>query len=222
MPPRNFSGICGEKSSKGPQLLLYGRRSRFFRLVMAVGELHDGAEKQEQGDGADDEAGESSAHVGAMCGVRVMLARMRVGHGKFESRRDSLGDAYAVDDVVLLDLLHDVESLNDLAENGVNAIEVPAVCVAQDNEELAAAGVLTGVGHRERADLVGFRIAGSLALDLVAGSAGADSRIARGKITGERVTALEDEIGDDAMELHAVVEATIGELLEVLDRLGRV
>jgi hypothetical protein len=36
---------------------------------------------------------------------------------------------------------------------------------------------------------------------------------------GVRVAALDDEVGDDAVELDAVVEPAVGELLEVLDGL---
>ena len=42
-----------------------------------------------------------------------------------------------------------------------------------------------------------------------------------GQIARQRIAALDDEIGNDAVELHAVVEAAVGELLEVLDRLRR-
>ena len=66
------------------------------------------------------------------------------------------------------------------------------------------------------------RIAGRLALDLVARTAGADTRITGRKISRIRVAALNDEVGHDAVELHAVIEAAVGELLEVLDGFRRV
>ena len=72
-------------------------------------------------------------------------------------------------------------------------------CGAVTDEELAAAGVLAGVRHRERADHVLVRVALRLALDLVAGAAGADARVARHP--RERVAALDDEVGDHAVEL---------------------
>ena len=109
----------------------------------------------------------------------------------------------------------------DLAEHGVNAVQVPGVGFAEHHEELAAAGVLAGVRHGERADGVLVRIAGGLALDLVAGTAGADARIAGGQILRQRIAALDDEVGDHAVEFHAVVEAAVGELLEVGDGVRR-
>src|SRR5438270_7325454 len=124
----------------------------------------------------------------------------------------SLGDADAVHDVVLLNLLHHVDTLDDLAEDRVDAVQVPAVCVVEHDEELAATGVFAGVGHGERADLVRARIAGRLALDLVARTAGADTRITGRKISRIRVAALNDEVGHDAVELHDVIEAAVGEL----------
>jgi hypothetical protein len=50
-----------------------------------------------------------------------------------------------------------------------------------------------------------------LAVDAAAAAAGAG-----------RVTALDHEVGDDAVEDDSIVVAALGELLEVLDRLGRV
>ena len=68
-----------------------------------------------------------------------------------------------------------------------------------------------GVRHRERAahDLVVVE----LVLERVARAAGAGAR---------RVAALDHEVGDDAVEDDAVVEAVARELREVLDRLRRV
>src|SRR5689334_3583773 len=133
--------------------------------------------------------------------------------------RAPLGDTHAVDDVVLLNFLHHVEPIDDLAENGVHAIEVPAAGVAQHDEELAATGILAGVGHGESADLMRLRIAGGLTLDLVAGPPGANPGVSRRKISGEGIATLDDEIRDHAVEFDAVVEPAIGELLEVLDGL---
>ena len=49
------------------------------------------------------------------------------------------------DDVVLLDLVHHVHSLGNLAKHGVNLIEMRLRCVR--NEELAATGVFPSVSH---------------------------------------------------------------------------
>src|SRR5438270_10477848 len=94
------------------------------------------------------------------------------------------------------------------------------VVLGEDHEELAAARVLASVRHREGADLVLPRIAGGLALDLPSGTTGADARIALGKVLRQWVATLDDEVRNDAVELHPIVEAGVGELLEVLDGLG--
>ena len=83
--------------------------------------------------------------------------------------------------------------------------------VGGDDEELAAVRVRAGVRHRERAALDPVLV--GLVLELVAGPARAGAG---------RVTALDHEVGDDAVEHDAVVEALPGEALEVLDGLGRV
>src|SRR5690606_4722303 len=79
-------------------------------------------------------------------------------------------------------------------------------------EELAATGVLAGVGHREGAGLVAVRVALGLALDRVAGPAGAGALGA---------AALAHEPGDHSVEGEAVVEPLAGQLLEVGHGPGR-
>ena len=49
-------------------------------------------------------------------------------------------------DVVLLDLIHHIHSLGDLAEDGVYPVKMRLGGVG--DEELAASGVLTGMRHR--------------------------------------------------------------------------
>src|SRR6185436_15685717 len=49
----------------------------------------------------------------------------------------------------------------------------------------------------------------------------ADAAIAFGKVARERIAALHHKVGNDPVELHAIVETRIGELFKVLDRLGR-
>ena len=98
-----------------------------------------------------------------------------------------------------------------LAEDGVDPVEVRLGCVA--DEELAAAGVLPGVRHRERPGHVLVGVEVGLALDLVAGAAGADARVVG--VLRERIAALDHEVGDDPVEPGAVVELAVGELLEV-------
>src|SRR5207244_8809057 len=65
-----------------------------------------------------------------------------------------VGDADLIHDIILPNLLHGVETVHDLAEYRVNAVEVFCVRLAEHHEELASARVFAGVRHRERADLV--------------------------------------------------------------------
>src|SRR3954469_12577339 len=86
------------------------------------------------------------------------------------------------------------------------------------NEELAAAGVFSGVRHGEGSSRVFVSVEVSLALDLVAGPAGADARIVG--ILGEGIAALNHEVRDDPMKPGTVIELAVGQLLEVLHGLG--
>src|SRR4029079_12528305 len=120
-----------------------------------------------------------------------------------------------IHDVVRRDLLHDVDDTRDLAEHGVDAVEVTRVLLAQDHEELTATGILSRVRHGESADLVLVRIVGRFALDLPTRRAGSDAWITGRKIARQRISSLYDEIRNDAVELHTVVKAAVRELLEV-------
>jgi hypothetical protein len=99
----------------------------------------------------------------------------------------------------------------------VEVLDIAAVAV--HHEELAAARVLAGVGHGEGAQLVLVGVARRLALDLPAGAAGPGH--ARGAGLGVGAPALDDEIGDDAVEGQAIVEAGFDELHEVRHSAGR-
>ena len=54
-------------------------------------------------------------------------------------------DSNGVDDVVLLDLVYDIHSISDLPKYGVNLVQVRLGSMG--DEELAAAGVLSRMGH---------------------------------------------------------------------------
>src|ERR1043165_7690147 len=127
------------------------------------------------------------------------------------------GNANLGHHIVLLDLLHRVEALGDLAKDGVDAVEVLGVRLAQYHEELAATGVFARVRHRQGTDLVGVGISFGLALDRPSRSPCPDLAIAGRKIAPQRIAALNDEVVDHAMEFHAVVEPGVRELLEVGD-----
>ncbi len=57
-----------------------------------------------------------------------------------------------MDHVALLDRIDDGLAFQDLAEDGVAAVQPIGLDVG--DEELAAVGVRAGVGHRQRADLM--------------------------------------------------------------------
>src|SRR5258706_662580 len=124
-------------------------------------------------------------------------------------------DPHGLEFVVLLDRQDYVHSLRDLSENRVDAVQMPLRRVA--DEELAAAGVLAGVGHGQRSRDVLVDVLLCLALDLVARAAGADRPLAALRVG---VAALNHEVGDHTVKLGAVVEPGAGELLEVGDGIG--
>jgi hypothetical protein len=125
-------------------------------------------------------------------------------------------DSDGRDDVVLLDLVHHIHAFSDLAENGVHLVEMWLRCVG--HEELAAAGVLTGVSHAQGACGVFVGVEVRLTLDLIAWPAGPYAWIAR--FARERIASLDHEVLDDAVEPGAVVELTIRQLLEIADGAG--
>jgi len=81
------------------------------------------------------------------------------------------------------------------------------------DEELAPVRIGTGIGHGDRALFMNQRIARELVVECIPGSAAARSG---------RIAALDDEVGDDAVKGHPIVEPFSGEKDEVVDRLGRV
>src|SRR6058998_3469883 len=117
--------------------------------------------------------------------------------------------------VVLRNLVDYVLSLGDLSENGVDSVKVRLGSMT--DEELAAAGVLPGVGHGQRPRDVLVDVLLGLALDGVAGPAGADASLPGLR---NRVTTLNHEVRDHAVKLGAVIESRVRELLEVGDRGG--
>jgi hypothetical protein len=83
--------------------------------------------------------------------------------------------------------------------------------LGRDDEELRAVCVRAGVRHRERA--AGDAVLVELVLELVTRPARAGAG---------RIASLDHEVGDHAVEDHALVEPVAGKLQEVLDRLRRV
>src|SRR5207244_1820141 len=123
---------------------------------------------------------------------RYIRQCMEISEWSFHSNR--------FDFVVLRNLVDHVLSLGDLSENGVDSVKVRLGSMT--DEELAAAGVLSGVGHGQRPRDVLVDVLLGLALDGVAGTARADPPLPGLRIG---VASLNHEVGDHAVELGAVV-----------------
>jgi serine/threonine-protein kinase len=101
------------------------------------------------------------------------------------------------------DLVDDVLPAHDLAEDRVLVVEVRRGALG--DEPLGAVGARARVGHREHARPVVAERGVELVLEAVAGVARAPAR-GHVRVARERVAALDHEVGDDAVEAHAVVE----------------
>ena len=109
---------------------------------------------------------------------------------------------------LLLELLDDVHTLDNLAEDDVLAIE-PWAWDGGD-EELGAVGVWTSVGHGEHAwDLV-------LLLEAFVGELHAVDGLATSAVAPGEVTTLDHEVWDDTMELAALVVEWLAGLAHAL------
>ena len=107
----------------------------------------------------------------------------------------------------LLDVVH---SLDDFAEDGVSSVEVR--CGHKGDEELAAIGAGSGVGHAEDPRLIVARASAELPIILIARTAGA---------TTEGVSALGHEAVDDSMEGDIIIESELGQIDGAGDVHGR-
>ena len=120
----------------------------------------------------------------------------------------SLLNGDLVDLGALLDRQHHVK-VAGVTKDGVDPIEVGLGAMAQ--EELGAAGVFTGMGHRQAAGLV--LVAVDFAIDRVARTTGTGHP--PGAFTAIGATTLGHEAIDHPMEGEAVVEARFGQFDEV-------
>ena len=107
--------------------------------------------------------------------------------------------------VALLDGIHHVLTGFHAAEHGV--LPVQPSCFHMGDEELAAIGAGTGVGHGKGARRV-FQVTFAFVSELVARAACAGALWA---------TALHHEVGDDAMEGGAVIKAVLREEDEIVN-----
>jgi hypothetical protein len=125
----------------------------------------------------------------------------------------SSGDSYRCDDVVLLDLVHDVHAFRHLAKYRVDLIEMRLRRVG--NEKLTSSGVLPGMCHREGSGGVLMGIEVGLTFDLVSRPTGAHPWIP--DFLRQRVTPLDHEIRDDPVEPGSIVKFAVRQLFEVAD-----
>ena len=113
----------------------------------------------------------------------------------FRLQLPALNDNDPLDQISARDAVNDIHPARDLAEDCVTAVQMRLRRMG--NEKLAAAGVLARQSHPDRAASV--RPGVDLAADLIAGAAFA--------VTA-RIAALDDEVGNDAVESQ-VVEKTL-------------
>ena len=112
------------------------------------------------------------------------------------------------------DVIDGLNALDDLAEGGILPVQMGGVLM--HDKELAAGGVGGhGAGHGENAavvlEVVGKTVGRELALDAVAGAAGADAL---------GVAALDHKAGDHAVEDQPVIEALLHQGDEIVDGVG--
>ena len=126
--------------------------------------------------------------------VAKSVEQKKAARGRFSHvvARGSVLDDLDRERVALSDLRYDVESFGHLAEACVVAVQMRRRLAAVNDEELRSAGVAPGVRHGQHAQIVVLVVAVQFAIDLVAGTAVADSVGA---------TALRHKPGDDAVKL---------------------
>jgi len=105
--------------------------------------------------------------------------------------------------------------VNDLAKDNMSAVE--PISLSSGDEELGAVGVGASVGHGQKELLV------VLQLEVLIGELLAVNGLATGAVAAGKVTTLEHETGNDAVERRALVTESLlasAESAEVLSGLG--
>jgi len=148
-------------------------------------------------------------------GRRSVLQLSGVGDDDGLGRRPALG-------ALLLHRLDDLLALSDLAEDGVLSVEPRGL--DGGDEELAAVGVGTRVGHGEEVGL------GVLQGEVLISELRSVDALSTSSVTAGEVTALTHELGDDSVEFAslevevlaplALALLTSAEGTEVLSALG--
>jgi len=128
---------------------------------------------------------------------------------------DDLLAGLAASDSELLHFLDDVQTLDNLTENNVFAVQPLGLDGAE--KELAAVGVGTGIGHGQNSG------AGVLQLEVLIGKLLAVDGLSSSAVVVSEVTSLAHELGNDAMERAALVTKSLlagAECPKVLRGLG--
>ncbi len=121
-----------------------------------------------------------------------------------EQRSGVIVDGDGRNFITLRDFVDHVLAFGDFTEDRVLAIQMWGGEVS--DEELAAIGAGSGIGHRENAGLGVFQRAVEFIREFVARAAGASAG---------RITALDHEICDHAVEGDVVVISALGEIEEI-------
>ena len=119
------------------------------------------------------------------------------------------------DKVTGSDEVDNIQSFDHFAETGMDAIKVLGVLAVMADEELATAGVFACMCHGEDTTVVVLFIGMGLAFDCPSGATSTHTGITG--IAAIGASALDNEIGNYAMEAESVVEAVLGQFDEVGD-----
>ena len=130
---------------------------------------------------------------GILEGSRILDGNLLLG---LSGRRRSVG----------LNLLDELRSLDDLAENDVLAVQPGGD--DGGHEELRTVGVGSSVGHGEEEGAIVLKLK-VLVVELVSVDGDSSSSV----VVGE-VTSLEHKVGDDTMEDRSLVAQSLGARLE--------
>lgn len=109
-----------------------------------------------------------------------------------------------IDGVTLFDGIDDILTFGDFAEDGVLAIEPGGSDVG--DEKLASVGSGACVGHGENTGNVMLEVGAAFVFKFVAGTTATCSC---------RVSALNHEVGDDAVEGDAVIKSLVCQIEEI-------
>lgn len=111
-------------------------------------------------------------------------------------------DAEAIDAIFHGNGIDDILPGHHIAKNAMLAIQMR--CRSMSDEELAAIGAWSCIGHGKRASLIMLQTGMELILEFITGSPSA---------IAFRIAALNHEIGDDPMEFKSIIKRFTGWLI---------